>query len=185
MEMTLLLNTTYEPLRVVHWKRAITLMWQEKVEVLEVYDKEIHAVSITIKLPSVIRLLKLIRVKDSHHAVKFSRANIFARDKYRCQYCGLKFRTEELTFDHLIPISRGGKKAWENIVTACLVCNNRKSGRTPDEARMRLIKLPVKPKWSPTFTITIGLKTFPESWRDYLYWNVELDLDRMETDSSI
>jgi 5-methylcytosine-specific restriction endonuclease McrA len=184
MEMTLLLNTTFEPLRVVHWKRAITLMWQEKVEVLEVYEKEIHAVSITIKLPSVIRLLKMIRIKDSHHTVKFSRANIFARDKHHCQYCGKGFRTEELTFDHVIPISRGGKKAWENIVTACLACNNRKSGRTPEEARMRLIKHPVKPKWSPTFTITIGLKTLPESWRDYLYWNVELDLDRMDTDTS-
>jgi len=184
MEMTLLLNTTFEPLRVVHWKRAITLMWQDKVEVLEVYEKEIRGVSITIKLPSVIRLLKMIRLKDSHRAVKFSRANIFARDKHRCQYCGQKSRTEELTFDHVIPISRAGKKAWENIVTACLRCNNRKSGRTPEEAGMRLIKLPVKPKWSPTFTITIGLKTFPESWRDYLYWNVELDLDRMESDPS-
>ena len=182
MELTLLLNSTYEPLRVLHWKRAITLMWQGKVEVLEVYDREIHAVSITIKLPSVIRLLSLIRVKESHHAVKFSRANIFARDKYRCQYCGQKFRTEDLTFDHVVPISRNGKKAWENIVTACLPCNNRKSGRTPEEAGLRLIKHPVKPRWSPTVTITIGLKRFPESWRDYLYWNVELDIDRPPTE---
>ena len=178
METTLLLNTTFEPLRVLHWKRAITLMWQDKVEVLEVYDRELHSVSITIRLPSVIRLLKMIRIRTSHHAVKFSRANIFARDKHHCQYCGRKFRSVDLTFDHVVPISRGGKKAWENIVTACLPCNNKKSGRTPDEARIRLIKKPCKPKWSPTFTITIGLKTLPESWRDYLYWNVELDLDR-------
>jgi 5-methylcytosine-specific restriction endonuclease McrA len=161
----------------VGWKKAITLLWQGKVEVLEVYDKEIHGFSISIKLPSVIRLLKLIKVRETHHAVKFSRANIFARDGYRCQYCGRRSSTEDLTFDHVIPISRGGRKAWENIVTACIGCNNRKSGHTPEEAGMRLIKPPVKPKWSPTLTITIGLKKFPESWRDYLYWNVELDTD--------
>lgn len=180
MDNTLLLNTTFEPLRVVHWKRAITLMWQGKVEVIKVYDKEIHAVSITIKLPSVIRLLKMIRIKGHHHAAKFSRANIFARDKYHCQYCGQKSRSDDLTFDHVVPISMGGTKAWENIVTACLPCNNKKSGRTPEQARMRLVRRPVKPRWSPTFTITVGLKSFPESWRDYLYWNVELDLDRFE-----
>jgi 5-methylcytosine-specific restriction endonuclease McrA len=175
MEHTLLLNATYEPLRVVNWKKAVTLLWQGKVEVLEVYDKEIRGFSITIKLPSVIRLLTLIRIKEAHHAVRFSRANIFARDKYTCQYCGRKGRTEEHTFDHVVPISKGGRKSWENIVTACISCNNRKSGRTPEEARMRLIKKPGKPRWSPTLTITIGLKNFPESWRDYLYWNVELD----------
>lgn len=177
MEMTLLLNSTYEPLKVVSWKKAITLLWQGKVEVLEVYNREIHGISITIKLPSVIRLLKMIKIREGRFAVKFSRANIFARDKYRCQYCGHRFSTEELTFDHVVPISKGGRKAWENIVTACIRCNNRKSGRTPPEARMRLIQTPAKPAWSPTFTITVGLKTLPESWRDYLYWNVELDID--------
>lgn len=180
MEMTLLLNTTYEPLRVLHWKRAITLLWQEKVEVLETHDREIHSVSFTIRLPSVVRLIKMIRIRDAHHAVKFSRANIFARDKHRCQYCSKKLPTSELTFDHVLPISRGGKKAWENIVTACIKCNNKKSGRTPVEARMRLIKKPVKPRWTPMMTITIGLKSFPQSWRDYLYWNMELDLDRQD-----
>jgi 5-methylcytosine-specific restriction endonuclease McrA len=181
MELTLLLNATYEPLRVVHWQKAITLLWQGKVEVLEVYDREIHGISITLRLPSVIRLLKLVKIRDGHHTVKFSRANIFARDQHRCQYCGHKFRTEDLTFDHVIPLSRQGKKAWENIVTACVTCNNRKSGRTPEEARMRLIKPPVKPRWSPTLTITIGLRNLPESWHDYLYWNVELDLDSQDT----
>lgn len=184
MEATLLLNATYEPIRVVNWKKAITLLWQGKVEVLEVYDREIRGISITIKLPSVIRLLKLVRLKESYHSVKFSRANIFARDKHHCQYCGHKLPTEELTFDHVIPISRGGRKAWENIVTACISCNNRKSGHTPEEAGMRLIKHPVKPRWNPTLTITIGLKNFPESWGDYLYWNVELDLDQMDSPPS-
>lgn len=180
MEMTLLLNATYQPLRVLHWKRAITLLWQEKVEVLEVHNQELHSVSFTIKLPSVVRLLKMIRIRDVHHTVKFSRANIFARDKHRCQYCGKKFRLSDLTFDHVLPISRGGKKAWENIVTACIKCNNKKSGRIPGEAGMRLIKKPVKPRWTPTMTITVGLRSLPDGWRDYLYWNVELDLDRQE-----
>lgn len=175
MEHTLLLNASYEPLRVVNWKRAINLLWQGKVEVLEVYDREIRGFSITIKLPSVIRLLTLIRIKEAHHNVRFSRANIFARDKHRCQYCSRKGRSDELTFDHVIPISRGGRKSWDNIVTACIRCNSRKSGRTPREAGMSLRKKPTKPRWSPVLTITIGIKTLPESWRDYLYWNVELD----------
>jgi 5-methylcytosine-specific restriction endonuclease McrA len=175
MEHTLLLNASYEPLRVVDWKRAINLLWQGKVEVLEVYDREIHGFSITIKLPSVIRLLTLIRIKEAHHNVRFSRANIFARDKHRCQYCSRNGRSDELTFDHVIPISRGGRKSWDNIVTACIRCNSRKSGCTPREAGMALRKKPSKPRWSPVLTITIGIKTLPESWRDYLYWNVELD----------
>ncbi|MFN3681167.1 MAG: HNH endonuclease [Nitrospira sp.] len=184
MELTLLLNATYEPLRVLHWQKAITLLWQGKVEVLEVYDREIHGVSISFKLPAVMRLLKLVKLKDSHRAVKFSRINIFTRDGYTCQYCNQRFRTEDLTFDHVIPIAKGGKKTWENIVTACWRCNNRKSGRTPEEAGMKLKKRPEKPKWSPMITITIGIRNTPESWRDYLYWNMELDADPAETYST-
>ena len=177
MEMTLLLNASYEPLRVVNWQRAINLLWLGKVEVLEVYDRDIQSVSITLKLPAVMRLLRLVRLKDSHRAVKFSRINIFTRDGYVCQYCNKKHRTEDLTFDHIIPIARGGKKTWENIVTACWRCNNRKSGRMPEEAGMRLVRKPMKPRWNPVITITIGIRNAPQSWRDYLYWNVELDTD--------
>jgi 5-methylcytosine-specific restriction endonuclease McrA len=183
MDMTLLLNATYEPLRVLHWKRAITLLWQGKVEVLEVYDREIRGVSITVKLPAVLRLLRVVKVKNWHGAAKFSRANIFMRDRYTCQYCSKRFRTEDLTFDHVVPIARGGRKTWDNIVTACLPCNNRKSGCTPEEARMKLIKRPEKPSWQPSITLTIGIKNAPESWRDYLYWNLELDSDQ-EPDTS-
>jgi 5-methylcytosine-specific restriction endonuclease McrA len=181
MELTLLLNATYEPLRVLNWQKAITLLWQGKVEVLEVYDREIHGVSVTIKLPSVIRLLKMVKIRDAHRSVKFSRINIFTRDGYKCQYCRKKFRTEDLTFDHVIPIAKGGKKTWENIVTACWACNNKKSGRTPDEAHMQLVKRPIKPKWNMVVTITIGVRNTPESWRDYLYWNMELDSDIAES----
>ncbi len=184
MEMTLLLNSTYEPLRVIPWKKAILLLCQGKVEVLEVYDREVHGISITFRLPSVLRLLELVKIRKNQRVVKFSRGNIFARDKYSCQYCGQRFRAEELTFDHVVPIAKGGKKTWTNIVTACIRCNNRKSGRTPPEANMRLIKKPVKPNWSPSLTITIGIKKTPESWRDYLYWNLSLEEDLPEEESS-
>ncbi len=180
MELTLLLNTTYEPLRVIHWQRAVTLLWQGKVEVLEVYEREIRSISMTLKLPAVLRLLKLVKIESARRGVKFSRVNIFLRDGHRCQYCGRHFRTEDLTFDHVVPIANGGRKVWENIVTACWICNNRKSGRTPDEAGMRLIQLPHRPRWRPFLVITIGIKNTPEVWRDYLYWNVELEHDDLD-----
>jgi 5-methylcytosine-specific restriction endonuclease McrA len=177
MERTLLLNTTYEPLRIISWKKAITLVCQGKVEIVDVYDKEIRGITITFKLPSILRLLKFVNLKRGHDIVKFSRANIFARDSHTCQYCGTKYKTEDLTFDHVIPVANGGKKTWENIVTACIDCNNKKGNRTHGEAGMRLVKRPEKPRWMPTVTITIGIKNTPESWRDYLYWNIELQDD--------
>lgn len=184
MEMTLLLNATYEPLQVIPWKKAILLLCQGKVEVLEVYDREIRGVSISFKLPSVLRLLQWVKIKKNQRVVKFSRNNIFTRDKHSCQYCGRRFKAEELTFDHVIPIAKGGKKTWTNIVTACIRCNNRKSGRTPEEADIRLIKKPVKPSWSSSLTITIGFKRTPESWRDYLYWNLALEEDLPEEEDA-
>jgi len=113
-------------------------------------------------------------VKRPKRPAKFSRQNIYARDKYKCQYCGQRFSSEELTYDHVIPRSRGGKTEWENIVTCCVDCNRRKGGRTPAEAGMKLIRKPVKPTWIPALRITIGFREVPQSWRDYLYWNVEL-----------
>jgi 5-methylcytosine-specific restriction endonuclease McrA len=175
MEQTLLLNATYEPLKVVHWKKAVTLWCQGKVEVISVYDREVRAVSISFKLPSVIRLLRYIRIKRRFDYVPFSRANIYARDRHRCQYCGHTAPLCELTFDHVIPVAQGGRKDWENIVTCCINCNRRKGGRTPEEAGMRLIAMPRRPESVPAVRITIGVRNAPESWRDYLYWNVELD----------
>ncbi len=172
MEQVLLLNITYEPLKVINWKRAINLFLLGKVEVLEEYGKEIHSVSFSIKLPSVVRLLRM--VKRARGSIKFSRQNIYGRDKYRCQYCGKKFPSEELTYDHIIPKSRGGKTKWSNIVTCCISCNRKKGGQTPAEARMRLIRKPVRPTWLPSVRITIGYTEVPNSWRDYIYWNIEL-----------
>ena len=172
MEQVLLLNITYEPLRIINWKKAITLLCLGKVEVIEEYGRDIHSVSFTIKLPSVVRLLNLVKKPKS--PVKFSRQNIYLRDKYRCQYCGLKHSTEELTYDHVLPKSRGGRTEWENIVTCCIGCNRKKGGRTPVEARMNLVRKPTRPSWVPAIKVTIGLKQIPQTWRDYLYWHVEL-----------
>jgi 5-methylcytosine-specific restriction endonuclease McrA len=175
MEQTLLLNASYEPLKIVHWQKAITLLCQGKVEVISVYDREIRAVSVSFKLPSVIRLLRYIRIKRRFDYVPFSRANIYARDDYRCQYCGESFPTSELTFDHVVPVAQGGRKDWENIVTCCVQCNRRKGGRTPAEAGMHLTRVPKRPESAPAIRITVGLRNAPDSWRDYLYWNAELE----------
>tara|TARA_B100001146_G_scaffold159349_1_gene140407 strand:+ start:414 stop:947 length:534 start_codon:yes stop_codon:yes gene_type:complete len=175
MEQTLLLNASYEPLKVVHWQKAITLWCQGKVEVIEVHDREIRAVSISFKLPSVIRLIRFVKIKRRYDYVPFSRANIYARDKHTCQYCGSVFAIPDLTFDHVIPVAQAGRKDWENIVTCCVGCNRKKGGRTPRGAKMRLIRSPRRPSSVPVIRITIGLRDAPENWRDYLYWNMELD----------
>ena len=172
MEQILLLNITYEPLKIINWKKAITMLCLGKVEVIEEYDFDIHSVSFTLKLPSVVRLLKMVKRHKS--PIKFSRQNIYARDRHRCQYCGNRHATEELTYDHVFPKSRGGKTEWENIVTCCIDCNRVKGGRTPKEASMALVRKPSRPTWIPALRITIGFHRVPESWRDYLYWNVEL-----------
>lgn len=173
MESALLLNASFEPLRVVSWKRAITLVTLGKVEVIEEYDREVRSVSFTIRLPSIIRLIRYVRRRKS--GVKFSRQNIYARDKNHCQYCGKKLSSEELTYDHVTPKSAGGKTEWSNIVTCCMECNRKKGGKTPAEAGMKLLRKPKKPEWLPILRITININKTPESWLDYLYWNVELE----------
>jgi 5-methylcytosine-specific restriction endonuclease McrA len=175
MEQTLLLNATFEPLKVVHWQKAITLWCQGKVEIIASHEREVRAVSFSLRLPSVIRLLRYVRIRKRFDYVPFSRANIYARDAHTCQYCNTHHPTQDLTFDHVIPVSQGGRKDWENIVTCCVGCNRRKGGRTPAEARMHLVRPPRRPDSAPAIRITIGLRRTPDSWRDYLYWNLELD----------
>src|SRR5690242_21174499 len=133
---TLLLNQGFEPFKVISWQRAITLLFLGKVEVLEEYDRDIRSVNVIIKVPAVVRLLRAFR----RHArpVKFSRVNIYARDNYRCQYCGVRCGISELTYDHVIPRAKGGKTTWDNIVTCCYPCNGKKGNRTPHEAKMAL-----------------------------------------------
>jgi 5-methylcytosine-specific restriction endonuclease McrA len=175
MEQTLLLNATWEPLKVVNWQKALTLWCQGKVEVVASYDREVRSVSLSFRLPSVIRLLRRIRIRRAIDDVPFSRANIYARDQCTCQYCGSRFSAADLTFDHVIPVAQGGRKNWDNIVAACVTCNRRKGGRTPDQAGMSLIRVPKRPSKAPAVRLTIGLRHTPDSWRDYLYWNVTLD----------
>lgn len=175
MEQTLLLNATYEPIKIVDWQRAMTLWCQGKVEIVAEHDRSVRAVTFTFKLPSVVRLLRYVRTRQSRPVVPFTRANIYARDRHECQYCGDGFKSDELTFDHVIPVSHGGTKSWENIVTACLPCNRRKGARTPTEARMTLQRTPLRPSTSPVLHVTLGMKSTPESWRDFLYWHIELE----------
>ncbi len=172
MEQVLLLNATFEPLKVIDWKRAIRLLTLGKVEVLEEYDREIHSVTFAIKLPAVLRLFGYVKYRKKH--VKFSRANIYGRDNFRCQYCGHKFESQDLTFDHVTPRRYGGKTEWTNIVTCCYKCNRKKGGRTLREAGFKLLRKAIKPDWMPFLMITIGVRSVPDSWRDYLYWNMEL-----------
>ena len=172
MAQVLLLNLTYEPLRVISWQRAIRLLTLGKVEVVEETDQLIRSVSFVIRMPSVVRLLRLIRPKRPE--VKFSRQNIYLRDNFRCQYCGRRESSAELNLDHVTPRSLGGQTTWENIVTCCITCNVRKGGRTPESAGMRLISRPLRPARLPGLVITLNLHNSPESWRDYLYWNAEL-----------
>lgn len=172
---TLVLDKSYQPVEIISWTEAITLLVLGKAEIVEEYeDVEIRSARLTFKLPSILRLLKSFKQRK---AVKFSRYNIFYRDKWKCQYCGDKKKSEDLTFDHVIPKSRktpDSHKTWENIVAACISCNRRKGGRTPQEAGMKLLKKPVKPDWSPSMTIRLK-ENDPESWRNYIYWHVELE----------
>lgn len=172
MEQVLLLNATFEPLKVIDWKRAIRLLTLGKVEVLEEYNREVRSVTFALRLPSVLRLLRFVRYRKKD--IRFSRVNIYARDGFRCQYCGKKFESRDLSFDHVVPKRYGGKTEWTNIVTACCRCNRIKGGRTLKEVGLRLLKRPVKPSWVPFIMVTVGVKSVPDGWLDYLYWNVEL-----------
>jgi 5-methylcytosine-specific restriction endonuclease McrA len=175
MEHTLVLNATYEPLRIVSWQKAITLLFQGKVEVIANYDREIRGVTVRVKLPSVLRLLRHVRMKRPFAEVPFSRPNVYARDDYHCQYCGGRFPSSELTFDHVMPVARGGHKGWDNIVTCCVTCNRRKGDRTPEQAGMKLIRKPRRPEALPSLTLSLGVSRAPESWRDYLYFDLRWD----------
>jgi 5-methylcytosine-specific restriction endonuclease McrA len=170
---TLLLTQGYEPIQIISWQRAVTLLSLDKVEVVEEYDTEIRASSIIVRVPAVVRLRKTFR----RHAkpVKFSRVNIYARDNYRCQYCATKCTIDELTYDHVIPRSAGGKTTWENIVSACYTCNRRKANRTPAQAGMALLSTPARPTWMPSVQIRVSARSVPDAWRDYVYWTGEID----------
>ena len=166
----LLLNATYEPLSVIPWKRALTMMFLGKVEVVRNYSRDIRSVSVTVKMPAVVRLIRFVRRKRPQ--VSFSRRNIFLRDAYTCQYCKARREQTELTYDHVVPRSQGGKTDWSNIVTCCVSCNRQKGGRTPEQAGMTLARHPRRPDTLGTITFTITVRNAPDSWTDFLSWHV-------------
>jgi len=170
MEQTLVLNATYEPLGVVSWQRAMTLLYQNKVEVVANYERLVRGVKSAIPLPSVLRLLRHVRLRRIFSEVPFSRTNVYARDDYRCQYCGTEFDSARLTFDHVVPVARGGLKTWENIVTCCIECNRRKGDRLPEERGMRLIRKPRRPDLPRALALIFANRFAHETWHDYLYF---------------
>lgn len=172
---TLLLTQGYEPIKIISWQRAIVLLTLDKIDVIEEYDAEVRATQLHIRVPAVVRLRKAFR----RHAklVKFSRVNIYARDGHRCQYCGKKCTIDKLTYDHVVPRSRGGRTSWENIVSCCCACNAHKANRTPAEAKMKLAATPARPTWMPAVQIRVSTHSVPDAWRDYVYWTGEIEHD--------
>ena len=145
---TLVLDIRFVPVARVSWQRAITLLWEGKVEVVEEYqDRTVRSVTLEFRVPAVIRFLRLIRGKRK--AIKFNRENVYARDKGRCQYCSTAVPRHDFTYDHVVPKAQGGHTAWENVVVSCTRCNQTKGGRTPGQAGMRLVHAPGRPKSLP------------------------------------
>jgi 5-methylcytosine-specific restriction endonuclease McrA len=136
-----------------------------KVEIVEEYDHHIRSVSVAIKAPAVVRLLRFFRV--GRRSPSLSRINILARDNFTCQYCSREMPAKEATLDHVIPRSQGGKTTWENIVCACSSCNRRKGGRTPKEANMKLLSKPCKPQWLPVLNTKFN-GNIPHPWLMFL-----------------
>lgn len=183
---TLILDVGYQPHRIVPWQRAVALIFDGKAQIVESYDEQLmtddqarraqaNGWTLVLKIPAVVRLLSMVSRKK---VVRFSRMNVLTRDNWTCQYCGKKFPTNKLNYDHVTPRSQGGKTVWENIVTACYDCNSRKENRTPAQAGMRLLRQPVKPKSLPVVAFHIDRSdSIPEAWRNWCYWNVELEHD--------
>ena len=162
---------SYYPLSLWPWQEVIKAVFLERVDVISTYEQVVRSPSFEMRLPSVVSLKHYVA---QDRAPAFTRFNLFLRDAFSCQYCG---QGADLTFDHVIPRSRGGRTTWENIVTACAPCNLQKGGRTPREAQMRPAKAPARPS---AYELQDLGRRFPpnhlhESWLDYLYWDVELE----------
>ncbi len=197
----LVLNRFFMAVQVTSARRAFVLLCKQVAEVVHVFENEefdsfdfdswreisqyrelfresehdwVRTVSFEIRVPRVIRLVGYDKMPRQR--VKFNRRNLFARDENRCQYCGRRFPTTELSVDHVVPRSRGGPTTWSNVVCACTGCNKRKGGRTPREAHMKLIRVPQAPKRSPVIRMKLRSNKY-RSWKAFLsnaYWSVEL-----------
>ena len=166
MSAVLVLNATYEPLSVVSVRRAVILLLKEKAEIIEATKARLRAERLSLPVPSVIRLVAYVRL-PYRLALPVTRRTVLARDNYVCQYCGQAYAKAELTVDHVVPRSRGGEHAWENVVAACLRCNQRKGDRTPEEASMSLLAKPMRPRYVAVVLLRQGRAD--ESWAKYMY----------------
>lgn len=194
----LVLNRSFIPVNVTTVRRAFILVYLDLARIVdeqfrifdfkswselsvEAGDEAIGLVNRMIRVPKVILLTTYDRLP--RRRIRFSRYNIFARDKNTCQYCGRRFPRSELTIDHVIPRSLGGTTCWENVVCCCIECNRKKGGRPPELAKMRLIAPPKKPNWTPYFGMNLRNSLKKEEWAPFLnfldasYWNVELETD--------
>lgn len=165
---------SYFPLSLWSWQEAVKAVVSERVHVVSQYDRVVHSPTCSLNLPSVIALKDYVPVA---RRPAFTRFNVFLRDRFTCQYCGKPFPSHDLTFDHVIPRSKGGRTHWLNVVTACQACNLIKGCRLPHEARMHPRTPPIQPS---TLELQENGRAFPpnhlhHSWRDYLYWDSELE----------
>lgn len=162
---------SYYPLSLWPWQTAVKAVFLERVDILANYEREVHSPSLDMKIPSVIALRQFVKPNEFP---AFTRFNVFLRDRFSCQYCG---SPKHLTFDHVVPRRLGGRTTWENVATACAPCNLAKGGRTPGQAHMPLLTMPIRPT---SWQLQERGRAFPpnflhETWRDWLYWDVELE----------
>jgi 5-methylcytosine-specific restriction endonuclease McrA len=165
---------SYFPLSLWSWQETVKAVFLERVNIISEYDERVHSPTWEMRLPSVISLKEYI---PAARRPAFTRFNVFLRDRFSCQYCNTAFPSHELTFDHVIPRSRGGRTTWANVVTACSSCNLLKGSRLPHESGMYPRYRPLQPT---THALQENGRGFPpnflhQSWRDYLYWDTELE----------
>ena len=165
---------SYYPLSLCSWQYAIKAVFLERVSVIESYEQVVHSPSISFKLPSVVALKNFIM---QHRRPVFTRFNVFLRDNFTCQYCAKKFPANDLTFDHLVPRCLHGKTTWQNVVSACTTCNLKKGRKLLQNTEMQLLQKPTQPN---SMQLQNNGRNFPpnylhDSWRDYLYWDTELE----------
>lgn len=166
MSRVLMLNSSYMPLALIDWMRAICLIVQEKAESVVEGDATVSSPSTSMNIPAIIRLNT--SVYPTKRRVRLSRKNVLLRDGHTCQYCKQAFSKHMMNLDHVMPRSRGGQTRWTNIVASCIDCNTRKGNRTPEEAGMKLLREPVPPNWTLAQEIAHSIQDIPEAWEPYL-----------------